>query len=165
MNCKRAQGRIITDYLDGEMSEKENIHLEEHLARCPECREFLASARKVGPELFLKTGMANPPEYLWRRVKETIITEEEKKAAFIYDILERIRSFLHTAKPALVAASIIILILTVSVAARLGIHSRQAMQIRAQDQVEYSDYLIEASGDVSANDNAGFGTSVEAYFL
>ena len=166
MNWKSRE-LLLTDYLDGQMDAKENGQIETHLAHCPKCREFLVSARKVGPELFIKSGTANPPEYLWRRVKETILTEQKAKARFTDNILERVRAFLYTARysirPALVAASIIVLILAVTAVA--GLKMAGEAENRYKDQIEYFDYLAGSSGGASTSDNAGFGTSVETYFL
>ena len=79
MNCKKAQDLILTDYLDGEMGEKEKARIEEHLASCQKCRELSIAARRVGNELFIGADRANVPEYLWRRVRETILDDNRKR--------------------------------------------------------------------------------------
>ena len=73
---------MLTDYLDGEMDENGKAVLEEHLGSCRKCKEFSMAARKVGTELFLGSDRANVPEYLWRRIRETIIAEDEKRKNF-----------------------------------------------------------------------------------
>ena len=163
MNCRKSRELLFTDYLDGQMDGKEKAQIETHLEYCPKCREFLVSARKVGPELFRNASPANPPEYIWRRLKETILTEEKVRASFSENIFERVRAFLYTARPALVAASIIVLILAVTAVARLNMIGEA--ENRYKDQIEYFDYLAGSPGGTSTSDNAGFGTSVETYFL
>ena len=36
---------LMTDYLDGQLDERDRARLEEHLAACPHCSEYLAQLR------------------------------------------------------------------------------------------------------------------------
>lgn len=44
--CRRAV-ELVTDYLEGTLSERDRRRLEEHLAGCPNCSEYLAQMRKT----------------------------------------------------------------------------------------------------------------------
>jgi predicted anti-sigma-YlaC factor YlaD len=165
MNCKKAQELILTDYLDGQMDNKSNILLEEHMANCRTCKEFCATAKKVGDKLLAAVDRVNPPEFVWRRVKESIIVEQRKKAAFPAKFFEKIRYAFYIPNPALAFATIFALILVFGAITRLTVHDRAMLNVSGQEQAEYLDYSGDIIADVSANDEAGFGTSIEKYFL
>ena len=42
--CRQAVG-LMSDYLDGALSDRDRLRLEAHLAGCPHCREYLAQLR------------------------------------------------------------------------------------------------------------------------
>lgn len=42
--CRQAVA-LMTDYLDGALSARDQARLEEHLAACPHCSEYLAQIR------------------------------------------------------------------------------------------------------------------------
>jgi anti-sigma factor RsiW len=44
--CRQAV-ELMTDYLDGALAERDRARLEEHLAGCPHCTEYLAQLRDV----------------------------------------------------------------------------------------------------------------------
>jgi anti-sigma factor RsiW len=50
MNHQKLQV-LVSSYLDGEVSEKENSEVHEHLKVCSECREFVAHARLMRKEI------------------------------------------------------------------------------------------------------------------
>ena len=162
MNCKKSRELILTDYLDDQMDEEGKARIEEHLARCQSCKKFLLTAKKTADGLFSDAKRASPPGYIWRRVKETILATQRKKAFSAESVFERLRAFLYIRRPALAVATIIILVLAVGTMAGIRVSGREAL---IQDQAEYLDYLAGASGDVLMDDNAGFGTPVEKYFL
>ena len=60
---------VLLDYLDGEMSAEEQRRLEEHLAECPPCVEFVRSYRAT-PGLCRKALAAKMPEELSRKLTE-----------------------------------------------------------------------------------------------
>jgi len=64
---------LMTDYLDGRLDERDRARLEEHLAACPHCSEYLAQLRvtidalgHAGPET-LSDGALDDLVGLYRR--------------------------------------------------------------------------------------------------
>jgi anti-sigma factor RsiW len=66
-SCREAVG-LVTDYLDGALSERERRRLEAHLAVCPHCTEYLAQIRTT----IALTGRIEPDE-LAPQVQQTLI--------------------------------------------------------------------------------------------
>ncbi|WP_158542550.1 zf-HC2 domain-containing protein [Lujinxingia litoralis] len=48
MKCQKLVD-LLTDYLEGDLEEEERAHLEEHLAYCPPCVDFLQRYKNTGP--------------------------------------------------------------------------------------------------------------------
>ncbi len=47
MNCRRFQ-RLLFEYVDGELSQREEASVAKHLAGCPECQKLLDSEKSAG---------------------------------------------------------------------------------------------------------------------
>lgn len=165
MNCKKIRKIILTDYLDDQMGKKEKLSIEKHLSDCRSCREFALNARKACAEMFTNTGKANPPEFVWRRIREAIIAKERKKENFAVRFLEKIKYAFYIPNPAIAFATIVALMLIFGGITKLMVANHELLKDNAQEQVEYLDYSMEIPADASANDEAGFGTSIEKYFL
>lgn len=165
MKCKKVQELILTDYLDDQMKNNKKVRLEEHMARCSACKEFFLAAGKVGNELFSKAGKDEAPELVWRRVKEAVITEQQKKAVFPYKVFEKIKYAFYIPNPALAFVTILALVVIFGAITKLMVHNQYLFRTGVQEQIEYLDYSADALTDVSASDETGLGTSIEKYFL
>ena len=60
---------LLLDFLDGDMSEEDQKHLEEHLSACPPCVEFVRSYRAT-PGLCKKALAKKMPEELSAKLSE-----------------------------------------------------------------------------------------------
>ena len=163
MNCKKAQELMLTDYLDGEMNEKRKAFLEGHLKSCQKCKEFSLIAKKVGTELFLGAERANVPEYLWRRVRETVLAEGKKRRAFTATLLGKLKAILYMPKPALAIITVVILLIAIGTVTK--INNNAAINAVSLSQAEYFDYLTTDAVDSPMNGSGSFGTPIEKYFM
>ena len=66
--CRQAV-ELMTDYLEGRLSRAERRRFEAHLARCPNCTEYLAQLR----ETIRLTGQAAVPEDLQPELRDDLI--------------------------------------------------------------------------------------------
>ena len=83
MDCKDIDN-LLTAYLEGEVTPKEEEQVKKHLAECPHCRgelESLVGLRdKLRSGLKLKASLAEPPPGSWEKiVEETGIKKQEEK--------------------------------------------------------------------------------------
>jgi anti-sigma factor RsiW len=46
MSCRELV-ELVTDYLEGKLSEADRVRLETHLAECPFCEEYIAQMRET----------------------------------------------------------------------------------------------------------------------
>lgn len=148
---------ILTDYLDGQMNSKEKESLEEHLAGCPGCLEFARVARRSVFEPFFNIEKPGPSELVWSKIKESILAQEKPKRNILMDFGQR----LFFPKPVLALVTVMIFILAIGIFNQFRINQ----QSNPNEQEEYLSQLADLSADLSVNDEQGFGTLVERYFL
>jgi anti-sigma factor RsiW len=164
MTCKKIKELILTDYIDNQMNEEDSIHLNIHLANCHECKEFLEAVKNTAVKPFANSKKIAPPEFLWQRVKESIMAEDQKQPNLVDSILERLKSVFSMPRPAFAISTIMALVLIVALTVNFKFN-QQALEINREGQIEYSNYSVEAPVSVFLNNNGGFGTLVEEYFL
>ena len=156
---------MLTDYLDYQINPEEKERIEKHLEKCTKCREFSVNAKRVGNGLFAGSDRAEVPEYLWRRVRETILTGEEKKRSFADILLEKLKAILYIPKPAFAIATVVILLIALSTFTTIKINNRTVVNADLSGQTEYFNYLTDAVADNAISDKENFGTSIEKYFM
>ncbi len=167
MNCEKVKELIITDYLDRQVNEEQKEQIEEHLASCRHCKEYELAARKTVIDLFNNAERLRPPEAVWHKIKEKIEEEQELTSPFA-DLIRRIKSFLYVPKPALAVATIIVALLIMVTIIKLPSENQEIMKANLENQenqIECITYLLRVFNQDSMNENNGFGTSIEDYFL
>lgn len=70
MRCSKVK-KMISDYIDNELTSKQTEAMEKHLKECPECRQTMKNFRKI-VEKSGKLVEINPPEWSWMRIKARI---------------------------------------------------------------------------------------------
>ena len=156
MNCKEIRGLILSDYLDEQMDDEQKARINIHFAHCNDCREFFLNAKKTVKKPFLGAQNPNLPEFIWQNIKETIILEQQQKEK---------RFVFHFPRPAIAIATAIPLILIVGIMIRMNLGGKETQNISAQGKIEYFINSLEAPVDTLTNDEAGFGSSIEKYFM
>ena len=72
MKCRDIQDKLLTDFLDNELSSSEKELLQAHMAGCSSCRELSASVHKVNAEILFADGADLPPERVWLNIRRNI---------------------------------------------------------------------------------------------
>jgi anti-sigma factor RsiW len=166
MNCKQVQEIIITDYIDSQIGDKSKRVIDQHLAHCHACKDFLISIKNEAVAPFRNARKAVPDEFLWARIKQTIEAEQEKQLDkyFIPDLWERFRSALHFPRPAFALATLVTMILMIGTTGQFFFQS-MFVKINGQEQMEYISTLIDEPSDVAGNIGNNPPTPLEKYFL
>ena len=159
MNCKEIQELIMTDYIDGEIEEKLEKEVREHLKSCSRCQEFEGSLRKEAIEPFKKVEPVSPPEFTWSKIKRRI--EEEKTKGWLAGLGDGLRAIFTIRKPAVAAATIAVVILIIAVIfTQLPFSRRNGLNEYLAEQAEFLSYL-----DKEETSSLDLGTNLEEYFL
>ena len=154
MNCKKIQESIITDYIDGQMGDKQIRLVEQHLAHCHACQGYLDSIKNEAVNPFSNAAKIVPDEFLWTQIKRAIEQEQQQQAenSFVF----------HIPRPAFAFATAATLVFMIGITGQFVIND-QMMRINARDQVMYLSSLIDEP--VGTNNGNDLGTPIEKVFL
>ncbi len=75
MECKKVQDRLIAEYADKELEPEQNVAIEQHLAACPDCREFFEAVQRCAVAPFKGAGEMHPDDAVWQGIQEKIEAE------------------------------------------------------------------------------------------
>jgi anti-sigma factor RsiW len=114
----------LSDYLDGELSDHEHRSVAAHVAGCVECSQALHELRAV-VERARTLVPAEPPADLWKAVADRIAVENEGPIA----TLGTRRRFSFT-WPELIAASVLLVLVSGWAALRMNTPSSADLQVR-----------------------------------
>jgi anti-sigma factor RsiW len=162
MRCRKIQELLKTDYLDAEVSRKEEQDIKEHLLRCPQCRrleEELQSQRA----LFQKAKQQKVPERVWHNIRDAIITQDLNQENRLSEgMFERLRNYLFAPKPVFVLATTFAVAIFFAFLAGVFIQKKQTLSKENIPETDIAVYSLNSASDVSLYDQ---GTDIEEYFL
>ena len=165
MKCKKIREIILTDYIDGQLNEKQRSSLGLHLAECKGCKEFSTYAVKNIAGLFTNAERLIPSEIVWRRIKGSIEAEETNKPGVVIGFFERLKGTLYIPKPATIFVTTLTFILVASLALALYIGNQNKLNYNSQKTIQSTDYYEELFSDAYTTKDTGFGTAIEENFL
>jgi hypothetical protein len=160
MKCRDYRDMIITDYLDREITAEKKKLVEEHLAECVSCREYMAAVLKSSIEPFKKVEKIAPSISVWTRIKETIEAENRPFLAPKVFCIPR-----NVFRPVFAMASVAVLVLFIGVLTKFYINRYEVARLRSQEKIVYFASLFGENGYTSDSEDIGYGTAIEEYFL
>ncbi len=163
MNCKNIQDKILTDYLDGAMTEKQSNLMEEHIIHCAECRAFEAAARKTVAEPFEHALLEKTPDAVWLNIKESIEQGPQKNVSPLIKLIESWKQIFTFSFPRYVLASAaLVFLIAVFIMPVLRGNQIKIAQEQNEDLMYFESILLVE--DFNDNSN-GYETDIEQYFL
>ncbi|MFH0827067.1 MAG: anti-sigma factor [Candidatus Omnitrophota bacterium] len=162
MRCNKIEDLLKADYLDGELSRKEQQLIKDHLAQCPQCRGLekeLQSQRL----LFQGTRQQEPPERIWQNIREKIMAERlNQEEGLGSGVFERLWNYLFAPKPVFVLARALAVVIFVAFFANIFLGKSPFFNtVDDQDSNGTVYSLASMNGDMLSD----FGTNIEEYFL
>jgi hypothetical protein len=114
MKCKKVQ-KLLSDYLDGKVKEREKELIEAHLSGCPDCRKELESYKKTEELIKLKV-KEEPASEFWERCWSEFKAKLEKENRVPQSIERRNIPFKLLREPLFIGATAcaVILVLMIS---------------------------------------------------
>lgn len=172
MNCEKIQDLILTDYLDGEMDEKQKRVILQHLANCVDCQDFALTVQKTVIELFNNVEKVNPSESLWYKIKWLIEAEKQRQNKPSRGIVTRIRDMGRKDMgriliPAFVMTVVVIVVIWMDIfnIKQFSFYKTQTTSLPQEVYVGFSYYREDESVEYALMKNVNFQTAIEEYFL
>jgi len=157
MKCKKMQDLIMSDYIDGELKGYLLKKVQDHLASCPECKQFEQSLQQEAIAPFKEAGQIKPPESVWEQIKGTILEEELQRKGVFSTIKNGLDYCLHAPKPVLACAAAVVLIVMTLIFTRLPFAGQGRY---FGDDLEVFSYL-----EIDESSYVDFDTTIEEYFM
>jgi anti-sigma factor RsiW len=162
MNCDQIKELIISDYSDKETSPQVNAIVEGHVKSCADCREFLALVRSV-EQPFRKAVETKPPEYLWHRIKEVLVTGQEKRTLNVWErVTQAVGAGLIRAPRLAFATTIMTIVVVSAIMFQVSAFQRRlAVQDYFNDQSDSFAYFNTNNQYSESADASGFDSITE----
>jgi len=161
MQCRKTQELLKADYLDGEINQREEKQIKEHLARCSECRR-IEKELQVQHMLFQKTKQPQVPERVWQNIRDAIVTERlNKESSVSSSILQRLRESILAPRPVFAIAGALTAIIFVVIFAGAIIQKKQSFSKENSGESVVGYNLNDENEDLLYT----LGTNIEEYFL
>lgn len=164
MECREIQDLILTDYLDGQLGEKESNFIKEHLTSCSLCKEVFDNAQEFAKAPFKEAQQLEPPPELWHAIRSSIAEEKQKADQDKPGIIQWLIDCFTMPKPALAMASVLSVLLVTSVFFHNGGSPTQTA-FNPEAQVDYIAYLLDEEITNTNGQSGDLGTPIEEYFL
>ncbi len=160
MRCKKAQDLLMTGYLDGSATEKEQLEVKKHLTVCLSCRkleEQLLAQHKV----LQRAKAFKVPDHLWQNIQNRIVSEGLKEHPV--GVLESLKRYIFSPRPAVILTGALTVLIMVAFFGGTAIQKKQlAMEENNIEKTVAYYHSLSSDKDEGIYD---FGSRVEEYFL
>lgn len=163
MKCKEIQELIMTDYIDGEMSDELYKEVKKHVDGCVQCKQFEQTVRQTAVEPFKKAPIVTPPESVWINIKDTIQHEQEKGR--FANIRERLIGSFRIKKPVFAVAVITAAIFVAVLLTRKTSNNRDMVNSYLEEQIGFIAELDSEGERFLDEDDIDFGTVIEEFLM
>jgi len=164
MNCSQVQGLLLTDYADDQLTSQQKAKLDAHISECAQCREFFETVR-LAVEPLKNAEVLVPPEEIWQNIKESVERPGASRSGVLSGIWDWLESLFKRPVPVLAGMSFFVCLLLATMALNVRHHPNTAARIAPAQQAEYFLYLVEETDVIAMDNNDGYGTVIEEYFL
>ena len=160
MSCERYRDWILSDYLDDELELPQKKELEGHLAQCGKCKDFALKVKQVTVEPFYQGERLEPSPHVWANIRESLgfdVSSTRIPAQTTW--WDKVRLSFLFPRPAFALATIILVLMVLT----LTTYRNRGERIVQTDLEDDMDYLVSLVDD--SDQNGGYGTAIEEYFL
>lgn len=164
MNCKNIKNLIITELIDGELNQKHEAAIKQHLKICAACRQYLNLINKSVVEPFQNTPTQEVPESLWLNIKTAIESQPETHVFNPLDIFTR---FLRLPQSIFTLSTSLAILLIGLVWIKspnffINLENRQSAKEYLEEQI---DFLAPENSSTKSNDAINLNTDIEKFLL
>jgi len=166
MKCRKIRELILSDYIDGELDERTEKAVREHIAGCAGCAAFEKNVRGAVVEPFQMGLREKVPETLWNSVRAAIVEEGMRASAFEV-VTRNLRVLLGALRPVYAPAAVVLLAAMFFLAINVSSgRKKDLLNSYLMDQAEFVVSLQAGEGNgYSEITEEGFGTDIEEFLL
>jgi anti-sigma factor RsiW len=161
MECRQVQELLKSDYLDGQIRERDGKIVMDHLASCAACRQ-MENELRLQRDFFQKNLQRPVPERVWQKIQNAVVMENMRQDERLGSNVRFSRRLFFFPRPSVfvLASSLAVVFLI----AFLAVTTNQEKQyIATEGGLEIiAGYNLNGSSDNLITD---LGTSIEQYFL
>ncbi|MGA1823787.1 MAG: anti-sigma factor family protein [bacterium] len=168
MNCHTIRELLLTAYPDGELEGELKDTIEKHLRACRECRQLDYTVRERAIMPFKNAIRMKPRDVVWNRIRDALDVEKRQSSACFYDMLrDRLQGICLVPRIVitLAAALIIAAVMVTVIAIKAPMHNQKVANMQSKEEIEYLTHVMGEAEYFSSNDNGGYNTAIEEYFL
>lgn len=158
--CKNFEDILLTDYIDGELSQEKKREVEQHLLACSACRALATEIRENLLIPFEHVNRETVSKNVWLNIKERI-EQENAPPQPIKNFLEKFVGSLLSPRLAPLLTSFVLIVLVGSVV----FYNHQMNLRKDKEQREYLMSVLGAINTPSDTESDGSSTPLERYFL
>jgi len=152
MECKKVQDRLMAEYADKELEPEQNAAIEQHLAACPDCRNFLETVQVCAVTPFKGAGEMKPDSVVWQRIQEKIEAEREHSEGGFWKLVNVFVSRFPLPVPLMRVAFVSALILGVVIFAKWPTNYSDPVYGYLSEQMTFMGELASGDSDLANGD-------------
>ena len=155
MNCTGMKRLILTDYIDAQMPERQRALVDQHLAGCAECMDYLKRVKIAVVDPFEDLERPVPAQDVWSGIKDRIESGRAARVApldLLWGLFERLKGLLYIPRPALALATLVSVVFVVGIINPMALNFRSAT-VKAQDSDVYYGLLTDDVSEVVVIDD------------
>lgn len=165
MKCKKIQKKILTDFIDGELSANLEEKVKKHIKECKDCRDLYNFVKRQIVLPIRENESASISESVWDKIRGKIEKEQERKQKArlnsIFDFMLHVFSY---RRPVFVGVSLLLVITVVFLLNRGGFQGDE-VNAYVENQAEFLMQLEKEEINGQYEDFLNLGTDIEEYFL
>ena len=152
MECKKVQDRLITEYMDQELSSGESEEVERHLTACLDCQRFFEAVQRSAVVPLKEAGEMQPDSIVWQRIQEKIEAKRLRSANGFWKLADVLAPLLRMPQPVFRVAFVTALILVVVVLAKWPSSYADPVYGYISEQMTFMDGLKAGNTDLLNGD-------------
>lgn len=161
MRCRKIQRLLKSDYLDSELSQKEEKAVKEHLSGCLECRR-IEEELKAQRVIFRDSQPKPVPEQIWHNIHSSILKEDLIPESSVFgSLIQRLKEAIFSPRPVFATATVLAVLVFALVFGRSLMQRKESADNNNRTEL-ISEYNLNGESGVFIYT---LGTNIEEYFL
>lgn len=162
MNCAKVRDLLLTDYVDGRLSQGFVSRIDSHCVSCATCRALSEAVKKTSAGMRLSERF-EAPAHVWQNISSVLAESDAARVGFIDTIIGKLRALLFAHKPAFAVTTMVTVILMGALTVKVPAYRNQRM-VNAYLEEQAQMYL-NSNGDEQFEESVSMGSGTGQFYL